>query len=131
MPANWRIRCAIGLIAGLALAYADNIAFKGEASPILIVVMLLAITSVAAAVWGPGAWITASSAWLCVPTAHLIKHAAGWPDTLQPNTYTSIFMLAAFTLVVAILGTGVGLLVHRGVARNAKGKSDPSARRRD
>jgi hypothetical protein len=114
MQATWRIRCAAGLIAGLAIAWADNMAFNGEASPILIVAMLLAITCVAASVWGSGAWITAASAWLCLPMVHFIKRAAGWPDTLQPNTYTSILMLAAFTLVVAMLGTGAGLLIHRG-----------------
>ena len=43
----------------------------------------------------------------------MTKHALGLPDTLHPNTYLSILYLAAFTLVVAIIGTGCGLLVHR------------------
>jgi hypothetical protein len=53
------------------------------------------------------------TAWACVPLAHVVKHVLGLPDTLQPNTYKSILMLAAFTFVVAALGTGGGLLIRR------------------
>jgi len=45
--------------------------------------------------------------------AHLVKHVLGLPDTLHPNTYTSILYLAAFTLVVATVGTGSGVLLRR------------------
>ena len=33
------------------------------------------------------------------------------PDTLHPNTYLSVLYLAIFTLAVAIIGFGFGLLV--------------------
>jgi hypothetical protein len=52
--------------------------------------------------------------------AHLIKHVLGLPDTMQPNTYTSILMLAAFTLAVATIGTGCGILLRRLTAVAAK-----------
>jgi hypothetical protein len=45
--------------------------------------------------------------------AHVVKHVLGLPDTLHPNTYVSILYLAAFTLVVATVGTGCGVLAHR------------------
>ena len=106
-------RLAAGLAAGAAIAWVDNVAFEGEVSPIIIVVMLLAATITAGAVWGRRGWVPAAAAWVCVPLAHLVKQAFGLPDTLHPNTYMSILYLAAFTLVVASVGTGCGVLVHR------------------
>lgn len=93
--------------------YVDNGAFGGEVSPIIIVALLLAATAMAGAMWGRSGWITATVTWACVPLAHVVKHIVGWPDTLHPNTYTSILFLAAFTLVVAAGGTGCGLLGRR------------------
>ncbi len=43
----------------------------------------------------------------------VVKHVLDLPDTLHPNTYASILYLAAFTLVVATVGTGCGVLVRR------------------
>ena len=90
----------------------DNFAFEGEVSPIVIVVLLLAATAAAGAVWGRRGWVAAAAAWACVPSAHLVKHVLGLPDTLHPNTYTSILYLAAFTLVIALVGAGCGALVR-------------------
>jgi hypothetical protein len=117
--AKWPTHLGVGLVAGAAIVYVDNCAFEGEASPIIIVAMLLAATAMARAVWGRGGWMTAAVTWVCIPLAHVVKHVAGLPDTLHPNTYTSILYLAAFTLVVAIVGTGCGVLVRR-LARLAR-----------
>jgi hypothetical protein len=103
----------MGLLVGAAIVYVDNFAFQGEVSPFVIVAMLLAATAMAGAMWGRGGWIAAAVTWAAIPLAHLAKHLLGLPDTLHPNTYTSIFFLAAFTLAVATLGTGCGLLVRR------------------
>ncbi|MFH0991802.1 MAG: hypothetical protein V1799_17475 [bacterium] len=101
----------VGLVAGLAIAAVDNFAFESEVSPIVIVALLAAVTGTAGVLWGWRGWITSSSAWVCVPAAHLVKHLLGLPDTLHPNTYTSIMMPAAFTFVVAAIGTGSGVVV--------------------
>jgi hypothetical protein len=106
------IRLSIGLAAGVAIAYVDNVAFKGEASPILIVALLLIATGTSGAIWEKRAWIAAAATWMCVPSVHLVKHILGLPDTLQPNTYASILLLAVFTFVIAAVGTGFGVLVH-------------------
>jgi hypothetical protein len=103
----------VGVIGGAAVAFVDNCAFEGEASPILIIALLLAATATAGAIWGRSAWITAAAIWACVPSAHVVKHFFGLPDTLHPNTYTSILYLAAFTLVVAMVGTACGMLIRR------------------
>ena len=87
---KWPMRLCVGLAAGIAVAWVDNFAFEGEVSPIVIVVMLLAATATMTAVWGRHRWAAAAAAWLSVPLAHLIKHVLGLPDTLHPNTYTSI-----------------------------------------
>ena len=99
----------------------DNVTFEGEVSPIVIVGMLFITTATVVGIWGRRGWITAAAAWMCVPLVHLVKKVLSLPDTLHPNTYTSILMLGAFTFVVAALGTGTGMLIHKGVSRNSKG----------
>jgi len=103
----------MGLVAGAAIVYVDNCTFEGEVSPIIIVALLLAATARAGAMWGRSTWIAAATTWACVPLAHVVKHVFNLPDTLHPNSYTSILYLAAFTLVVATGGTGGGVLVRR------------------
>jgi hypothetical protein len=117
---RWPVLASVGVVAGAAIAAVDNFAFGGEVSPILIVVMLLAATGITGLVWDRRGWVAAAAAWICVPLAHLIKHVLGLPDTMQPNTYTSILMLAAFTLAVATIGTGCGILLRRLTAVAAK-----------
>jgi len=112
---KWPTHLGVGLVAGAAIVYVDNCAFEGEVSPIIIVALLLAATAMAGAMWGRSGWIAAAVTWACVPLAHVVKHILELPDTLHPNTYTSILYLAAFTLVVATGGTGCGVLV-RGLA---------------
>jgi hypothetical protein len=110
---GWRVRTAIGLAAGAIIACVDNFAFGGEVSPMVIVILLLATTAMAGIVWGGRGWLPALSAWACVPLVHLVKHVLGLPDTIQPNTYNSILLLAAFTLGVALVGIGCGLSFRR------------------
>jgi hypothetical protein len=110
---KWPTQLGVGLLAGAAIVCVDNVLFQGEVSPIVIVAMLLAATAVAGAIWGRNGWIAAAVSWGCVPLAHVAKHLLGLPDTLHPNTYTSILFLAVFTLAVATLGMGCGLLVRR------------------
>jgi len=113
IPSKWPIHLGAGLVAGAAIVYVDNCAFEGEVSPLIIVLLLLAATAIAGAMWGRNGWIAAAVTWASVPLAHILKHLLGLPDTLHPNTYTSILYLAAFTLVVATGGTGCGILVRR------------------
>ena len=110
---TWLKRLAIGLGTGLAIAAVDSFAFGGEVSPIVIVILLVATTAAFGGIWGRGGWTAAVATWVCVPLAHVVKHVLGLPDTLHPNTYTSILMLAAFTLVVTTIGTGAGILLHK------------------
>ena len=110
---TWLKRLAIGLGTGLAIAAVDSFAFGGEVSPIVIVILLVATTAAFGGIWGRGGWTAAVATWLCVPLAHVVKHVLGLPDTLHPNTYTSILMLAAFTLVITTIGTGAGILLHK------------------
>ena len=109
---KWPARLGVGLGAGAAIVYVDNWAFEGEVSPMIIVALLLAATALAGAMWGRSGWISAAVTWACVPLVHVFKHIFSLPDTLHPNTYTSILYLAAFTLLVATCGTGCGLLAR-------------------
>lgn len=110
---KWPTLLGMGLLAGAAIVYLDNWAFEGEVSPIAIVALLLAATALAGAIWGRRGWIAAIVIWVCIPLVHVVKHFLGLPDTLHPNTYTSILYLAAFTLVVATFGAGCGMIVRR------------------
>jgi hypothetical protein len=108
-------RISLGLLAGAAIAYLDNGAFRGEVSPILVLATLLLVAALAAGVWGRRAVIAAVACWACLPLTHIVKHALGLPDTLQPNTYLSIAYLAAFSLLITAAGVGVGLIIHRSI----------------
>jgi hypothetical protein len=110
---KWPKLLGAGLVAGAVIVYVDNCASEGEVSPIIIIALLLAATAIAGAMWGRTGWVTAAVTWACVPLAHIVKHVLGLPDTLNPNTYTSILYLAAFTLGVAVAGTGCGVMVRR------------------
>ncbi len=110
---NWQMRLLVGLIAGAVIVFIDNFAFQGEVSPIVIVIMLLVSTITVGAIWKWHAWITAVTLWICVPMAHVVKHLLGLPDTLHPNTYTSILMLAVFTFVISAIGFLFGTLINR------------------
>jgi hypothetical protein len=102
-----------GAVFGNIVVVVDNFAFEGEVSPIVIVAMLVVGTAVVGGLWGWRGWCASVIAWICVPTAHIIKHVLGLPDTLHPNTYASILLLAAFTFVISLLGTGIGVLLRR------------------
>ncbi len=110
---TWQTALVAALVAGAVITYVDNFAFEGEVSPIVIIALLLCSSAVAVGVWGRRGWIAAGIIWACVPSAHVVKHVLGMPDTLHPNTYTSILFLALFTLVVATIGAGCGALVRR------------------
>lgn len=110
---KWPVRLGLGLGAGVAIASVDSYAFGGEVSPIVIVGLLVAATATAGAFWGGRGWVASLAAWACLPSAHLVKHVLDLPDTLHPNTYASILLLAAFSLVVAMVGTGIGALIRK------------------
>jgi hypothetical protein len=110
---NWQMRLLVGLIAGAIILYIDNFAFQGEVSPIVIVIMLLVSSITVGTIWKWKAWIAAITIWICVPMAHVVKHLLGLPDTLHPNTYTSILMLAIFTFVISAIGVLFGILINR------------------
>ena len=110
---NWQMRLLVGLIAGAVIVFIDNFAFQGEVSPIVIVIMLIVSTITVGAIWKWHAWIAVVTLWICVPMAHVVKHLLGLPDTLHPNTYTSILMLAVFTFVVSAIGFLFGTLINR------------------
>jgi hypothetical protein len=110
---NWLIRLLAGLIAGAIIVFIDNFASQGEVSPIVIVIMLLVSTITVGAIWKWPAWISAVTLWIFVPMAHVIKHVLGLPDTLHPNTYTSILLLAVFTFVISAIGFLFGTLINQ------------------
>ena len=110
---NWQTRFLIGLIAGAIIVFIDNFAFRGEVSPIVIVIMLLISTITVGAIWKWHAWVAVVAVWICVPMTHVVKHLLGMPDTLHPNTYTSILMLAVFTFVISVIGFLFGTLINR------------------
>ena len=106
-------RTCIAIISGSAIAAIDNFAFGGETSPIVIVMLLLLATGSFGFLWGKRGWLAAVLVWICIPGAHLLNHVLGLPDSIQPNTYASILKLAAFTFVIAAIGTACGVALFR------------------
>lgn len=106
------LRLAAGAAAGVVVSAVDTFAFRGEVSPVVVVALLLAATAAAGAVWGWQGWAAAVMTGAAVPLTHVVKHAAGLPDTLQPNTWASIGTLAVFTLAVSAAGLCGGALLR-------------------
>jgi hypothetical protein len=98
---------------GAVISAVDNVISNGEVSPIVIVAMLFAAAAAAGLFWGRRGWLVAFAVWAWIPAAHLAKRLLGLPDTLHPNTYASIVMLAAFSFVIATVGIACGLLARR------------------
>jgi len=113
---KFMLQVVIGFAAGIVIAAIDNIAFNGEVSPVVIVVLLFAVSFTSGVLWGIRGWLMPAIAWICVPSVHLDKHIIGLPDTIHPNTYGSILMLAMFTLVIALAGISIAALVRKLVA---------------
>ena len=88
------VSVGFGFAAGMLIAGVDNVASHGEVSPTVIVGLLIIATATEGYVWGWRGALPALVTWLCVPLVHVIKNVLDLPDTLQPNTYTSIMMLA-------------------------------------
>ena len=106
------VQPALAAACGAAIAAVDNFAAGGEVSPIVTVALLL-VASIAVSVgWSRRRWVCAFLVWIWLPMAHVVKHVLSLPDTMHPNTYTSIFLLGVFSLVVTIAGTGFGMIVR-------------------
>jgi hypothetical protein len=126
---KWPSLLAVAVVAGTGIAAVDNLANQGEVSPIVIVVLLLAATATVGGLGGVRRSAATLAVWVWLPLIHLVKRVLDLPDTLHPNTYLSILMLAAFTLVVAALGTGCGLMVRMfaiGFAEKATENPEPN-----
>lgn len=111
------LRAGIAVLVGCGIAAVDNFASGGEVSPIVIVAMLFISCAIAGVVWGARAKLAALIIWVWLPMAHVLKHALGLPDTIHPNTYSSILKLGLFSLLVAAIGLGFGLAFRRLVGK--------------
>ncbi|MGE0812867.1 MAG: hypothetical protein AB7O28_01390 [Vicinamibacterales bacterium] len=115
-PAGRVVPVAIGAGLGLAISAVDNLAAGGHVSPVVIVALLLAAAAAIGGWAGWPGWPAALAVCLPVPAAHLVKHALGLPDTIQPNTYDSIAMMALFCAAVAGAGFVAGALLRQAVS---------------
>jgi hypothetical protein len=59
----------------------------------------------------PWRWALLVGPWVAV--AHLVRHALGLPDSVHPNTYTTILLLVPVSLAVCLLGAYGGSLLAR------------------
>ncbi len=110
---NGWLRAGTAALVGCGIAAVDSFAAGGEVSPIVMVAMLVVSCAAAGVVWGVRARLVAVMIWVWLPMAHVLKHALGLPDTIYPNTYSSIAKLGLFTFVVSAIGLGFGLALRR------------------
>ncbi len=104
------VACAVlvASICGIGIATVDSCASGGEVSPIVVVALLFSLAAALGALAKRGRLVCTITAWIWLPLAHLLKHMSGLPDTIHPNSYRSIFYLAVFSLVVALVGMVLG-----------------------
>ena len=101
----------VGSTAGLAIAYLDGSLFRGEISPIIVLGLLGAAGLAAGMIWRWRGIVSTLCAWVWLPLAHVIRHAAHLPDTVQPNTYLSIAGIGGIALVACAAGLACGALL--------------------
>jgi|GEM_PF-5378839 len=103
----------VSAVAGITISMIDNYAMNGEISPIVIV-MLLFLSVTALSAFNPNnVWLNALLVWIWLPASHLIKHLLEMPDSIYPNTYKSILLLALFTFTICIVGLLIGIGIRR------------------
>jgi uncharacterized metal-binding protein len=117
-----RLQLAIAAACGAAIAAVDNFAAGGEVSPIVTVALLLGASFAVAASGNRHRWIGVLLVWVWLPMAHVVKHGLGLPDTIHPNTLTSIFLLGVFSLSVTMVGAGCGVFVRRVITSELGGR---------
>jgi hypothetical protein len=116
---SWQRQIVIGIIVGLTISIIDNYAFEGEVNPIVIILLLLAVSGFSGLLFGWPGWFTVFVMWLFVPAAHIIKYIFGLTDTIYPDTLNSIFKLAIFTFTVTAAGFASGVLLRRFINSNS------------
>ena len=106
----------LGLAAGLVVSAVDLYAAGGHVPPVVIVALQVIASGALGALWGGAGWAGAIAVALPLPAVHAIRHARGWPDTISPNTWDSIVMMALFALAVAGAGFAAGAVLRAAVA---------------
>lgn len=109
---RWPWRLATGLLMGMIITLFDNLLYEGEVSTIVIAMILLIATVTFGVMWGLSGWIAATATWVWVPGTHFVLRVFGLPDTLHPNTFSSIAKLAAFSLLVSSFGLVCGIVLR-------------------
>lgn len=105
-----------GLVAGLAISAVELYAAGGHVPPVVIVALQIAASAAIGGLWGWSAWPGAIAVAAPMPAVHAIRHALGWPDTISPNTWDAIVMMALFAVAVAGAGFAAGAVLRAAIA---------------
>lgn len=100
-------------VTGILIAVIGSVSFGSGVSPIVIPGLLLAATFLFGAIGGQKRSWMALVVWIWLPLFHLVQRLFGITDALDPDTFSSIVLLGAFTLIVAMIGTTAGVLARR------------------
>jgi hypothetical protein len=103
----------VSAAAGITICLIDNYAMNGEISPIVIVLLLFSFVAALSAFNRNNVWLGTLLVWVWLPASHLVKHLFDLPDSIHPNTYHSILLLALFTLTVSVIGLLAGTGIRR------------------
>jgi hypothetical protein len=107
-----------GFVAGVAVAAIE--AWGGGAvRPVVIVALVIAAGLGVGLRWAWGGWPGALALAVPVPGLHMVRHVLGLPDTIQPNTYDAIVMMALFHAALAGAGLAAGAVLRAAVADEA------------
>lgn len=116
-PPGLGARVAAGAVAGAAVAGVDHVVLGGgQVSSVVVVGLLLSLTAGMGSAWTWRGWVAAATTWACLQLVHVTKHLLGLPGTLQPDTWTSIGTMAAFTGAVCLAGFLGGAVIRAAAA---------------
>jgi hypothetical protein len=113
MRRNRIIKYISAIVIGLFISALDNCAFGGEISPVIVIMLLFLFCAGMAFIVNTYAYLISIIIWIFLPLVHFINHLLGFTDSIQPNTYQSIFLLALVTFAVSQIGFVVGRIIRK------------------
>jgi hypothetical protein len=103
----------LAIALGSVIAYCDVRAPWGDDSEKLTLLLLVSFSAFLGSLQPHWPWRWAIFVGAVFPLVHLARHALGWPDSVNPPTYTTILILFPLAIGVALIGAYTGAFLGK------------------